>query len=92
MAQIVGPSGRVIGVDFNDTMLALSRKYFDEMGRRLGFLNVEFLKGRIQDLALDCEKLDDHLAAQRSPKGWTIGSRPPPRETAASRPRAVAEP
>src|SRR6185436_10140664 len=64
MAQIVGPSGRVIGVDFNDTMLALSRKYLDEMGLRLGFSNVEFHKGKIQDLALDCEKLDEYLAAQ----------------------------
>jgi ubiquinone/menaquinone biosynthesis C-methylase UbiE len=64
MAQIVGPSGRVIGVDFNDTMLALSRKYLDEMGLRLGFSNVEFRKGKIQDLALDCEKLDEYLAAQ----------------------------
>jgi len=64
MAQIVGPSGRVIGVDFNDAMLALSRNYLDEMGRKLGFSNVEFRKGKIQDLALDCEKLDEHLAAQ----------------------------
>ena len=64
ISQIVGPSGRVIGVDFNDTMLALSRKYLDEMGRKLGFFNVEFRKGKIQDLALDCDKLDRHLAEQ----------------------------
>jgi arsenite methyltransferase len=61
ISQIVGPSGRVIGVDFNDAMLSLSRKYLDEMGRRLGFFNVEFRKGKIQDLALDCEQLDRHL-------------------------------
>ena len=68
ISQIVGPSGRVIGVDFNDTMLALSRKYLEEMGRKLGFFNVEFRKGKIQDLALDCERLDEHLA------GHPVGS------------------
>jgi len=62
ISQMVGPAGRVVGVDFNDSMLALSRKYLGEMGRRLGFLNVEFRKGKIQDLAVDCDRLDQHLA------------------------------
>jgi len=63
IAQMVGPGGRVIGVDFNDEMLNLSRKYLDEMGKTLGYRNVEFRKGKIQDLALDCDRLDQHLAA-----------------------------
>lgn len=63
-AQIVGPAGRVIGVDMNDTMLALARKYQQEIARRLGYDNVEFRKGRIQDLALDMEKLAEALAAE----------------------------
>jgi arsenite methyltransferase len=63
IAQIVGPRGRVIGIDFNDEMLALARKYTDEVGRRVGYRNVEFRKGKIQDLELDCEKLDRYLAA-----------------------------
>jgi ubiquinone/menaquinone biosynthesis C-methylase UbiE len=63
LAQIVGPSGRVIGVDFNDEMLALSEKYREEIAGKLGYRNVEFRKGRIQDLSLDCAKLDVHLAA-----------------------------
>src|SRR5437867_9394126 len=54
ISQIVGPSGRVIGVDFNDAMLHLSRRFIEEMGRKLGYRNVEFRKGKIQDLALDC--------------------------------------
>src|SRR5689334_1606050 len=52
-AQVVGPTGRVIGVDMNDDMLAMARQYAPVVGRAIGFNNVEFRKGRIQDLALD---------------------------------------
>jgi SAM-dependent methyltransferase len=61
-SQLVGPKGRVIGVDMNDDMLALARRAAPEVARRLGFANVEFRKGKIQDLALDLEKLDAWLA------------------------------
>ncbi len=50
-AQIVGNGGRVIGVDMNDDMLALARKYQPEMAQRLGSDRVRFVKGYIQDLA-----------------------------------------
>jgi arsenite methyltransferase len=64
LAQKVGPNGRIIGVDFNDEMLALARKYLDEMAGKLGYRNVCFVKGKIQDLALDLDKaqawLDEH--------------------------------
>jgi ubiquinone/menaquinone biosynthesis C-methylase UbiE len=63
-AQVVGRTGRVIGVDMNDDMLALARKYAPVVGDALGFHNVEFRKGRIQDLALDLEKLDADLKAR----------------------------
>ena len=53
VAQLVGPSGRVIGIDMNDEMLALARKYQPEMAARLGNDRVRFLKGYIQDLAFD---------------------------------------
>ncbi len=62
-AQVVGPAGRVIGVDMNDDMLALARKNAPTVGNAIGFHNVEFRKGRIQDLALDLEKLDADLKA-----------------------------
>jgi arsenite methyltransferase len=61
-AQIVGPSGRVIGVDRNDDMLALARRHQDEIAQRLGYRNVEFRKGSIQDLALDLETFEAWLA------------------------------
>ena len=55
LAQKVGAAGRIIGVDFNDEMLNLSRKYLDQMGDRFGYRNVEFVKGKIQDLALNLD-------------------------------------
>ncbi len=60
-AQIVGPQGKVIGVDMNDDMLGLARKYQDEMAEKIGARNVEFRKGKIQDLRLDLEEVDEYL-------------------------------
>lgn len=62
LAQRVGPAGRVIGVDFNDEMLALARRFQPAVAERIGYANVEFHKGRIQDLRLDYELLDRYLA------------------------------
>jgi hypothetical protein len=42
-------------------MLALARKHQNPVGQAIGWQNVEFRKGRIQDLALDLEKLDVRL-------------------------------
>lgn len=61
LAQKVGAQGRVIGVDFNDEMLALSRKYLDEMASKLGYGNVSFVKGKIQDLSLDLDRIQTWL-------------------------------
>ncbi len=60
-AQVVGPTGKVIGVDMTDEMLAIARRNAPIVAERLGFANVEFRKGRIQDLALDVERLDREL-------------------------------
>jgi arsenite methyltransferase len=60
-AQLVGPQGQVIGVDMNDDMLGLARKYQAHMAGKLGGDRVRFLKGYIQDLALDVEALDRYL-------------------------------
>lgn len=62
-AQVVGPKGKVIGVDMNEDMLALARRSTPAFARAVGFHNVRFLKGRIQDLALDLDKLDTWLGA-----------------------------
>src|SRR5206468_5220848 len=60
-AQVVGPKGRVIGVDMTDDMLEVARRNAPIVAERLGFGNVEFRRGRIQDLELDLEKLDQEL-------------------------------
>lgn len=60
-SQIVGPEGRVLGVDLNPEMLALARKYSKEVGERIGWHNVEFRRGRIQDLRTDVDALDARL-------------------------------
>lgn len=71
-AQVVGPTGRVIGVDCNDEMLNLAREYQGVVGDRLGFRNVEFRKGKIQDLRLDLDRFEQYLAGNpvRSSNDW----------------------
>src|SRR6059036_1793705 len=60
-AQVVGPTGKVIGIDMTDEMLEVARRNAPIVAERLGYANVEFRKGRIQDLALDLEQLDEEL-------------------------------
>jgi arsenite methyltransferase len=62
-AQVVGEAGHVIGVDMTGEMLAVARRAAPIVAERLGFANTTFLRGRIQDLALDVEALDAHLSA-----------------------------
>ena len=61
-AQIVGPSGRVIGIDVNAEMLALARRHAPAVAAKLGFGNVEFRRGRLEDLAINLDSLDRRLA------------------------------
>ena len=53
-AREVGESGRVIGVDMTDEMLAKARAN----ARAGGFANVEFRKGQIEALPVDDESVD----------------------------------
>lgn len=71
-SQVVGPTGRVIGVDMTDDMLDVARRAAPVVAERIGYANVEFLKGRIQDLALDLQRFEQHLAAQPAAdaNGW----------------------
>jgi len=52
-----------------DAMLEVARRNAPIVAERLGYTNVEFRKGRIQDLALDLERLDCEL--RRLPVGRT---------------------
>lgn len=60
-SQVVGPTGKVIGVDMTDDMLEVARRNTAIVAERAGHDNVEFRKGRIQDLALDLEVLEARL-------------------------------
>ncbi|MDA1229497.1 MAG: methyltransferase domain-containing protein [Planctomycetota bacterium] len=75
MSQKVGPNGRVIGVDCNTEMLTLSRKYQEEIASKIGYSNVEFRYGLIQDLQLDLDLLDARLADKpvQSSIDWIAG-------------------
>jgi len=63
VAQKVGATGKVIGVDFNDVMLDLARSYQQEIGDKIGFYNTEYVKGKIQDLKLPLDKLQAWIKA-----------------------------
>jgi arsenite methyltransferase len=60
-AQVIGPKGKVIGVDMTDEMLEVARRTAPIVAQRIGYANAQFRKGRIQDLALDLELLDRQL-------------------------------
>lgn len=71
-AQVVGPRGRVIGIDMTDEMLEVARRNAPVVAEKLGYSNVEFRKGRIQDLALDPALFDQELRSRpaRDMAGW----------------------
>ncbi len=52
-AKLVGPAGRVIGVDMTEEQLAVGRRHVTNQMRRFGFAtpNVDFRQGYIEDLA-----------------------------------------
>ncbi|MEL7058736.1 MAG: methyltransferase domain-containing protein [Acidobacteriota bacterium] len=63
-SQVVGPEGKVIGVDMTPEMLQIARQAAPAVAERVGFSNVEFRRGRIQDLGLDLDRLEQRLAEQ----------------------------
>jgi arsenite methyltransferase len=62
-SQVVGAEGRVIGVDMTDEMLDLARSAEPKVAEAVGYSNVEFRKGKIQDMRLDVGATEDYLAA-----------------------------
>lgn len=50
-AQIVGSTGKIIGIDGNADMLALARKAQKVVEKKMGYKNIEFHEGYIQHLA-----------------------------------------
>lgn len=62
LSQLVGPAGRVIGVDMTAEQLAVARRHQDWHAQQFGFANVEFRQGFIEDLA-DAGIADDSIDA-----------------------------
>ena len=60
-AQVVGESGAVIGVDMNDDMLALARQSQSVVAEKMGYDNLRFCKGKIQDMQIDRDRVDAYL-------------------------------
>lgn len=60
-SQVVGPTGRVLGVDFNPAMLDLARRSQPQVAAAIGYDNVTFLRGRIQDLTTNVDLADNDL-------------------------------
>ncbi len=72
LSQVVGSNGRVIGVDCNTQMLRLARKYQSTVAETIGYSNVEFRYGLIQDLQLDLALLGEQFEQQpiSTPADW----------------------
>jgi arsenite methyltransferase len=62
-SQVVGAEGHVIGVDMTAEMLEVARRNAPVVAAEIGYANVEFRRGRIQDLALDFDRLEVQIAA-----------------------------
>ena len=60
-AKLAGKDGQVIGVDWNDEMLDLAVRNRKAVAEKLGYANVEFKKGKIQDLRLDYALVEEFL-------------------------------
>ena len=50
LAQLVGPSGSVVGVDMTAEQLAVAREHLDFHAEQFGYANVSFLEGTIETL------------------------------------------
>ncbi len=61
LAQLVGPTGSVVGVDMTDEQLAIAGKYRTHHAEVFGFDNVQFMHGyieRLEDLKLEAGGFD----------------------------------
>ena len=60
-SQVVGAEGKVIGIDMTHEMLDIAHRAAPVVAEKAGFANVEFRRGRIQDLGLDLDLLEERL-------------------------------
>ncbi len=51
-AKMVGPAGRVVGIDMTDRMLKQAKQAKEKVVQSLGYNNVDFKKGYLEDIPL----------------------------------------
>jgi MoaA/NifB/PqqE/SkfB family radical SAM enzyme/SAM-dependent methyltransferase len=57
-SKLVGPTGKVYGLDMLDNMLERANKAKDKVADELGYANIEFLKGYLEDIPLEDKSID----------------------------------
>jgi arsenite methyltransferase len=59
-SQLVGQSGKVIGIDMTDEQLEIARRNIDPIMKNIGYdaPNVEFRKGRIEEIPVESGTVD----------------------------------
>ena len=60
-SQVVGRNGKVIGIDMTAEMLDLARRHQPEFAQKMGYDNIDFRRGHIQDLKTDLDLMDELL-------------------------------
>jgi len=50
LSQLVGPEGRVVGVDMTEEQLTVAQRHLEYHAQKFGFANVTFRQGYIEDL------------------------------------------
>ncbi|MBM7068586.1 arsinothricin biosynthesis methyltransferase ArsM [Actibacterium sp. 188UL27-1] len=64
LAQIVGAKGEVIGVDMNTDMLALARSHQEVFAKTVGFSNLRFARGSIDDLKTNLDFVEQTVSGR----------------------------
>ena len=57
-AKIVGESGRVTGIDMTEKMLEVARANAQEVSQNLGYNNLEFKQGFLENIPMEDESVD----------------------------------
>lgn len=57
-AKKTGREGKVIGIDMTDEMLKVANRHRDAVGESLGYNNVEFRKGFLEEIPVDSKSVD----------------------------------
>mmetsp|Transcript_156 Transcript_156/g.505 ORF Transcript_156/g.505 Transcript_156/m.505 type:complete len:353 (+) Transcript_156:1436-2494(+) len=65
LSQVVGETGQVIGVDMNRDMVALSRAHQEAFSKTVGYNNLRFTLGSIDDLASDLEAVEKVVSGRQ---------------------------